>query len=145
MVGEGLKIVGLVNKPEWIKFLAGVTPNRAADVSPAAAQHAQHIVANLVAFDEAIGAALNTQHVEDSIKRKEVCIERTVPWREWLSVYAEPKSELAADKASAVAVLQTLQRTCPMASMPIEMCERAGKTLVRATSNIEVGQLMLPP
>ena len=56
-----------------------------------------------------------------------------------------PCASVAADRASAVAVLQSLACTYDVASMPIEVYDRYGKIHVRATQRIEANTLVLLP
>ena len=74
-------------------------------------------------------------------------MEQVIPWRGWQSVYAVPCASVAADRASAVAVLQSLACTYEvmLKRMPIEEYDRHGKIHIRATQRIEANTLALLP
>ena len=116
------------------------------------ANDAERQKCNIIHFDEKSGKALSEQATNaspsaDEDQPKRVHKEDVLPFRDWQYVYAVPCASVAADRASAVAVLQSLACTYEvmLKSMPIEVYDRHGKIHVRATQRIEANTLVLLP
>ena len=62
-----------------------------------------------------------------------------------LSVYGDQQCDIGGDRASAVAVLRSLQGKYRIDHFLISVHERSGKIYVRADDRIEAGALWLPP
>ena len=158
LTGESKLMREITDKPNWIEFVCESEgtqdddPAVAGSKSAASSDSKATPAVQVIQFDEASGQALNQQpqpQPEDTSTKKSKTVppvlEQVVPWKAWQHVYAEPACDTASAKASAVAVLHTLAGQCDVGSLPVEVCDRQGKTYVRATTRIEQGKLMVPP
>ena len=152
LCGEGSRMKEIADKPEWIVYVPPESPQSAPIAEAVESQTAaEGQKCNIIHFDETSGKALseqatNAQSAGDE-RPKRVHKEAVIPWRDWQYVYAVPCASVAADRASAVAVLQSLACTYEevLKSMPIEEYDRHGKIHIRATQRIEANTLVLLP
>ena len=138
----------MTGRADWILFKKDAEPEvqKAVELEDKKLNTAPKVIQ----FDEITGAQLN-QQIDFPELQEKAAVDNKLPWRQWRSQGGSSLGDKEADKAAAVAVLNSLHANFAVDLEPIEMWQqaghgdKAGRSYVTATRIASPGEIMLPP
>ena len=103
--------------------------------------------AKVIHFNESSGEMLGTQVHFDAPERKNAATKKVqLPWRKWFKGIDASLGDTSAEKATAVAAIQSLHHKYDVTLQPVDVWQDSRvPTYVTTTRKVATAEIMLPP